>query len=270
MIAPDTPQGTSVSRFGPAGEQHGTTASPVDTESGRVMVEWEGEAGARTEDSTDLYASEDRPARPQPTGIVETIAQRVLANRLFMGGEDEALILAEDIAGALSGLTVSAQPNQPRIMVMGERQPLLPDPRLGNPMEVLGDPGARVGSPEPAPASTAGRSESQAIVDLRQWWMGKASEELEPMLAKMNEYGGDGRAVDLIDIGRQMASILGYGTITDAIAQEWGIFFYVVGKMGRWHAAMRERRQVSDDTLHDIGIYVRMVQRVRAAGGWPQ
>ena len=43
----------------------------------------------------------------------------------------------------------------------------------------------------------------------------------------------------------------------------------IVGKMARWTDAIRTGRRVSDDTLFDLGIYVRMVHRVRAVGGWP-
>lgn len=109
---------------------------------------------------------------------------------------------------------------------------------------------------------------------LREWWMDLAASEVDPMIAKMNEYGGSGRAIDLIDIGRSM---LESGVrpwhpdrnATDAELIELGIYFYEVGKFARWRAAIIEGRPVSNDTLHDLGIYIRMLQRVRAVGGWP-
>ncbi|AYQ99510.1 hypothetical protein PBI_JOHANN_55 [Microbacterium phage Johann] len=111
---------------------------------------------------------------------------------------------------------------------------------------------------------------------LYQWWMQTAHDEIVPMLAKAEEYGGQHRAADLTDIGRDLIAagvakgpLLGSGAVQDGWMQELGCYFYLRGKVGRWTAAIAEGRPVSDDTLHDIGIYVRMVQRIRAVGGWP-
>ncbi|XAO35661.1 hypothetical protein SEA_FIRECASTLE_54 [Microbacterium phage FireCastle] len=110
---------------------------------------------------------------------------------------------------------------------------------------------------------------------LYRWWMETAHNEIAPMVDKITEYGGSNRATDLTELGRVMVEsgvkhppILA-GPEQDAFYQELGCFFYLQGKFGRWVAAIKEGRPVSDDTLHDIGIYVRMVQRIRAAGGWP-
>ncbi|QCQ57498.1 hypothetical protein SEA_SUCHA_53 [Microbacterium phage Sucha] len=111
---------------------------------------------------------------------------------------------------------------------------------------------------------------------LYRWWMQTAHDEIAPMAAKMQEYGGSHRAADLTDIGRDLIAagvakgpLLGSGAVQDGWMQELGCYFYLRGKAGRWTAAIAEGRPVSDDTLHDIGIYVRMVQRIRAVGGWP-
>ena len=104
--------------------------------------------------------------------------------------------------------------------------------------------------------------------ELIQWWLGKAAAEIQPMVDKIIEYGGAGRAVDLIEVGRELARLKDW-EVNDAEAAELGIYFYIRGKMGRWQAAISEGRGVSDDTLHDIGIYIRMVQRIREMGGWP-
>jgi len=113
--------------------------------------------------------------------------------------------------------------------------------------------------------------------DLHDWWMTKAAQEIMPLTAKMQEYGGKGRAQDLIDIGRKLVEagvkpgpLLGSGNTQEGYLAELGIYFYIQGKMGRWAAAVAEGRPVSDDTIHDIGIYVRMVQRIRETGGWPE
>lgn len=107
---------------------------------------------------------------------------------------------------------------------------------------------------------------------LRRWWMDTAAAEVDPMIAKMVEYGGGGRALDLEEIGRGLIkSGVKPWAVGDESAQyqELGIYFYLLGKFARWTAAVAEGRPVSDDTLLDIGVYVRMAQRVRAVGGWP-
>lgn len=112
-------------------------------------------------------------------------------------------------------------------------------------------------------------SEAQA---LGEWWEKQAHAEVAPLLLKMTEYGGSGSAVDLIEIGRKLSELgprLAALGADPADQSELGVYFYLVGKMARWHAALMEGRKVSDDTLHDIGVYVRMVQRIRESGGWP-
>lgn len=100
--------------------------------------------------------------------------------------------------------------------------------------------------------------------ELGQWWMNIAADEVDAVVAKAVEYG----ATDLLDLGRELARINGW-TMTDAQCAEAGVYVYLRGKVSRWTAALTEGRQVSDDTLHDIGVYVRMAQRIREVGGWP-
>lgn len=100
------------------------------------------------------------------------------------------------------------------------------------------------------------------------WWILQAFEEAKATITKAREYGSD----ELIYAGRitgQIHSRHTEGALTDAQAAELMIYFYVLGKMGRWTAAMRRGDFVSDDTLLDIGIYTRMVQRLRTTGQWP-
>jgi hypothetical protein len=100
------------------------------------------------------------------------------------------------------------------------------------------------------------------------WWLDKAEAEVQPLVKKLVEYGGEGRAIDLIEIGRDLGRLQDRD-LSDAEAAELGIYFYIRGKLGRWTAAVLRGEPVSDDTLLDIGIYVRMVQRIREKGGWP-
>lgn len=104
--------------------------------------------------------------------------------------------------------------------------------------------------------------------ELEQWWYQQAQTEVEAVVTKAIEYGGHGAAIDLIDIGHALGQIAGR-ELTEEECTEWGIFFYIEGKLARWKAAMIEGRRVSDDTLHDVSVYCRMAQRNRAVGGWP-
>lgn len=100
--------------------------------------------------------------------------------------------------------------------------------------------------------------------ELADWWFSKAQAEVEGTVAKAIEYG----SVDLLDLGRDLARCMDR-EVTDAQAAELGVYFYLRGKFARWSAAVLEGRQISDDTLFDIGVYVRMAQRIRETGGWP-
>jgi len=104
--------------------------------------------------------------------------------------------------------------------------------------------------------------------ELFEWWDQAAHNEIAGMAEKMIEYGGKGRAEDLVQVGRTLAQIAGRD-VDDEEATELGIYFYLVGKMARWTAAVVHGDRPSDDTLNDISIYTRMAQRTRHAGGWP-
>lgn len=109
----------------------------------------------------------------------------------------------------------------------------------------------------------AGRLTSAAH-ELAEWWRETAENEIEQTVSKAVEYG----ATDLVDIGRTLARVAGR-EIPDSEAAEWGIFFYLEGKLSRWRSAIERGDLPSFDTLLDIGVYARMAQRVRMTGGWP-
>lgn len=120
----------------------------------------------------------------------------------------------------------------------------------------------------PVKESILSLSEKKPSADeqvLRDWWMDLASEEVDRVVPKAVEYG----ATDLIEIGRTLGATMHRTGLTEAEQAELGVYFYIVGKIARWTDAVKEGREVSDDTLHDIGVYVRMAQRIRAVGGWP-
>lgn len=101
-------------------------------------------------------------------------------------------------------------------------------------------------------------------IELAQWWRDTAEAEIEQTVDKAIEYG----ATDLVDIGRSLARVADR-EIDDSQAAEWGIFFYLEGKLSRWRSAIERGGVPSFDTLLDIGVYARMAQRVRTAGSWP-
>lgn len=105
---------------------------------------------------------------------------------------------------------------------------------------------------------------AQLEVLLTDWWMNLAEEEVRRTVPKAVEYS----STDLRDIGRDMAEVMGR-TVTDQEAMEMGIYFYIRGKLSRWAGALISGQRVSEDTLFDLGVYVRMAQRVRETGGWP-
>jgi hypothetical protein len=112
------------------------------------------------------------------------------------------------------------------------------------------------------PMADARRSDLRR--ELSNWWIQIANVESTAVADKAVEYGSR----DLIEIGYDLARIAGR-IVDDQQAAELGVYFYLRGKLARWTEAVADGRTVSDDTLTDIGVYVRMAQRIRTHGGWP-
>jgi hypothetical protein len=100
--------------------------------------------------------------------------------------------------------------------------------------------------------------------ELKAWWVELAGKEADAVVPKAIEYS----STDLTDIGHDLARTMGR-EVSDEEAAELGVFFYLRGKVARWVGAVINGARVSDDTLHDIGVYVRMAQRIREKGNWP-
>lgn len=199
--------------------------------------------------------------------IVAHFARAIAQHKLFFGGGDEAYELARDLFSLVEPLLRGVTPNEPRTAPI---HPLSIDDAFDTDPSFVDEP--------PMPGYNRELSPAE---ELAEWWISTASAEIEPLIAKMQEYGGMGRAIDLEEIGRGLINSgvspwesPGDGTPRALFEirehQELGIYFYLLGKFARWTAAVKEGRPVSDDTLLDIGIYVRMVQRIRQKGGWPQ
>lgn len=114
--------------------------------------------------------------------------------------------------------------------------------------------------------SEVGKDPHRALkIALTNWWIDLANEEVDRVVPKAVEYG----STDLREVGRTLANVMQRDGLSDEELTELGIYFYLVGKFARWMDAVRDGRRAGDDTLHDIGVYVRMAQRTRAVGGWP-
>lgn len=135
-------------------------------------------------------------------------------------------------------------------------------------VHLVNGPKADKESYSPSDRTNSTNSYVRGVNELTEWWQRAAQDEINRTVPKAVEYGGQGAAQDLIWIGREMADTLGR-EVSDTEATELGIYFYLLGKLARWKAAVQEGRPVSDDTLFDMGVYLRMAVRNRDVGGWP-
>lgn len=118
----------------------------------------------------------------------------------------------------------------------------------------------------PAAASPADPGTSvEALADLRDWWLSTAQADMAMVAPKAVEYG----SVELEEMGAALARMMGRSDLSAARRVELACWFYAMGKMQRWTAAVTRGEFVSDDTLTDLGVYTLMVRRAREAGTWP-
>lgn len=107
-------------------------------------------------------------------------------------------------------------------------------------------------------------SVADRVDNLKRWWVSGAASEIGMVAEKAVTYGSN----SLEQLGRKMAKLNGR-EVNSEEAQELGIWVYIVGKIERWTDAVMRGERPKDDTILDIGIYARMAQRNRSAGGWP-
>lgn len=145
-------------------------------------------------------------------------------------------------------------------------------PACGRATLVLGDGGwvtcTALDCPNPGLASESISTVEQipsSHSELRGWWEATSTADLEAMLPKLGEY----TSADLVIMGDALVE---WGTDAlplGAAGQEAACLFYILGKVARAIAALREGRLPSDDTYHDITVYSMMTRRIRERGGWP-
>lgn len=104
-----------------------------------------------------------------------------------------------------------------------------------------------------------------ALDDLRDWWLATAHQDMTMVAPKAVEYG----SVELEEMGTALARMMGRTDPLPAYRVELACWFYAMGKMQRWTAAITRGETASTDTLTDLGVYTLMVRRARQAGTWP-
>lgn len=104
-----------------------------------------------------------------------------------------------------------------------------------------------------------------ALDDLRGWWLATAHQDMTMVAPKAVEYG----SVELEEMGAALARMMGRTDPLPAYRVELACWFYAMGKMQRWTAAITRGETASTDTLTDLGVYTLMVRRARQAGTWP-
>lgn len=97
-----------------------------------------------------------------------------------------------------------------------------------------------------------------------EWWLKRAKEEAESVVPKAVEYGSN----SLMQLGRKMAQLQGR-EVGDDEALELGCWANLIQKVERMTDSVMRGERCSDDTVYDIGIYIKMVQRIRDVGSWP-
>jgi len=114
---------------------------------------------------------------------------------------------------------------------------------------------------------TVSNTSAEAVKELFVWWLTAALGDAVAVLPKAAEYSAD----DLRVLGRELLELTGRDVteMSRGELEQVGCYFYLQGKMARWHGAIVEGRAVSLDTLVDISIYTQMVRRIYDAGSWP-
>lgn len=100
--------------------------------------------------------------------------------------------------------------------------------------------------------------------NLAAWWVGKAQEETEGLVAKAVAYGGH----DLLVMGKAMQAFMPEGTPME-VAVEAAVAFYALGKVARLIEPLAKGQKASADSWYDLGVYARMGQHVQERGPWP-
>lgn len=142
------------------------------------------------------------------------------------------------------------------------------DGKYGNP-GVCNAPGGHQYRPPEERVAVEAPAEAAAVAgglssELTDWWVEIARREAAAVVPKAVEYS----SADLAIMGFVLTHFPPIPS-DEVSGEEIACAFYALGKIARAFGAYAEGRRPSDDTWHDNGVYVRMIQRIRESGGWP-
>lgn len=112
--------------------------------------------------------------------------------------------------------------------------------------------------PSPShPADSAEQAFRSYIQDL-------TSEVTDMVIPKARTYG----TTELSQLGATLMNVAGKGTVPERGSMQYAVWFYSIGKMARWTAAVKRGEQPTRDTVLDILVYALMWLKVEETGEW--
>lgn len=107
---------------------------------------------------------------------------------------------------------------------------------------------------------------SEKEATMREWWEALNAAEIEKVVPKALEYG----AADLKIMGAAMQCLgrMRWDGMTEVEGMELACAFYALGKVARMFGAFERGELPSIDQAHDLGVYCRMIQKIRETGEW--
>lgn len=107
------------------------------------------------------------------------------------------------------------------------------------------------------PADSAEQAFRSYIQDL-------TSEVTDMVIPKARTYG----TTELSQLGATLMNVAGKGTVPERGSMQYAVWFYSIGKMARWTAAVKRGEQPTRDTVLDILVYALMWLKVEETGEW--
>lgn len=112
----------------------------------------------------------------------------------------------------------------------------------------------------PSPSNTADSAERA----FRSYIQDLTSEVTDMVIPKARTYG----TTELSQLGATLMNVAGKGTTPERDSMQYAVWFYSVGKMARWTAAVKRGEQPTRDTVLDILVYALMWLKVEETGEW--
>lgn len=114
------------------------------------------------------------------------------------------------------------------------------------------------------------RKPTGILAETAKWWMDTAAGDFLAAVPKADEYGGSkGGSADLRLMGDNLAELMGWRGVSDAVKQELAVWFYAQGKAARLVSDYQQKKPGKADTWHDLTVYSMMARRLQESGNWP-